>query len=150
MNPNLQMLLNRLEHLRPAGENQWRAKCPVHQGQNKATLSIKACSDGRILLHCHAHQCPPLEILKVCGLELSDIMPERLTHHATPTERRKWREAALHRDWDEARQIILASARVIWVAGSEITAGRPLNELDSKRLSRAMNELDQQGRMIHG
>jgi len=149
-NPSLQMLLNRLEHLRPAGKDQWRGKCPVHQGDNKATLSIKACSDGRILLHCHAHQCEPLEILKVCGMELSDIMPERLTHHATPQEKRKWREAAIHHDWEEARQIILASARVVWIAGAEIAAGRPLNELDSKRLNKAMKELDTQGRLIHG
>jgi len=138
-NPNLQMFLNRLEFVKPAGKDQWRAKCPVHQGQNKATLSIKACSDGRILLHCHAHQCEPLEILKVCGLEMTDIMPERI-NHATPAEKRKWRQAALHRDWEEARQIILASARVIWIAGAEITAGRPLNELDSKRLSRAIKK----------
>jgi len=147
---NLQMLLNRLEHLHPAGEDQWRAKCPVHGGENRSTLSIKACGDGRILLRCHAHQCPPLEILQVCGMELSDIMPERITHHATPQEKQKWREAALHRDWEEARQIILTAARVIWIAGAEVEAGRPLNELDSKRLNRAMDELDTQGRMIHG
>jgi len=81
---------------------------------------------------------------------MTDLFPERITHNATPQEKRKWRQAATMRDWEEARRIILDSARVIWIAGAEIEAGRPLNELDSKRLSRAMNELDVQGRVIHG
>jgi len=53
-NPNLQMLLNRLEHLRPAGKDQWRGKCPVHGGDAKNSLGIKLCEDGKILLRCHA------------------------------------------------------------------------------------------------
>ena len=85
-NPNLQMLLNRLEFIRPTGEERWKGKCPVHGGDNRSTLSIKSCSDGRILLHCFAHQCPPIEILQVCGLEMTHIMPGRLTIPAAAIE----------------------------------------------------------------
>ena len=148
-NPNLQMLLSRLEHLRPAGKDQWRSKCPFHQGDNKATLSIKACSDGRILLHCHAHQCPPLEILKVCGLELQDIMPERITHHATPAEKKIWREAATMRDWEKARSKIQHEARVVWVAAKQIIDGKPLNDVDDKRLDEALESIVQAGRALN-
>lgn len=89
-NPYLEMLLNRLEHVRPAG-NSYRARCPVHQGKSRDSLKITSCDDGRILIHCHSQACPPLEILKVCGLDMTDIMPERLTHNAIPAELRKRR-----------------------------------------------------------
>jgi len=148
-NPNLQMLLNRVEFLRPAGEDRWKGKCPVHGGDNRGTLSIKSCGDGRILLHCHAHQCPPLEILKVCGLEITNIMPERITHNATPAEKRKWREAATMRDWEKARSTIQHEARVVWVAGKQIKDGKSLNDVDDKRLDEAMEQITIQGRKLN-
>jgi hypothetical protein len=144
------MFLNRLEFVKPAGKDQWRGKCPVHQGDNKATLSIKACSDGRILLHCHAHQCEPLEILKVCGLEMTDIMPERITHHASPQEKRKWRQAATMRDWEKARVKIQHEARVVWVAGKQIQDGKPLNDVDDARLDEALDRITHAGRAFSG
>jgi len=150
VNPGLHTLLDRLEYVRSAGKDQWRAKCPVHQGDNKSTLSIKYCDDGMILIHCHAHQCFPAEILQVCGLEMTDIMPERLTHHASPQQQQKWREAATHQDWKEAANIIGAEAYVVWVAGAELLAGRPLNQQDSRRLDKAIKVLDTQRRLLNG
>jgi hypothetical protein len=144
------MLLNRLEHVRPAGKEQWRAKCPAHGGDNKGTLSIALAGDDRVLLHCHAHQCPPLDILQVCGLDWQDVMPERLSHNLTPKRRKKWCVNANLRDVAEIRKIVLKSAQVIWIAGAEITSGKPLNKLDSKRLDKAMKELDTQGRVLNG
>jgi len=98
----LQVLLNRIEYIRPCGDGKWRGKCPVHDGENRGTLSIRECSDGRILLHCHAHQCPPAEILQVCGLEFQDIMPKWIDHLSAPQRSRKWHQDATHRDWQEA------------------------------------------------
>ena len=80
-NPNLALLLNRLKHVRPAGDS-FRARCPVHQGKFRNSLKITPLGDGRILIHCHDHHCSPLEILMVCGLEMTDIIPERLSHNA--------------------------------------------------------------------
>jgi hypothetical protein len=150
MNPGLHILLGRLEYVRPAGTDRWKAKCPVHGGQNKGTLSVKSCSDGMVLLHCHAQECPPLDIVKVCGLGMADIMPERLTHHASPQEKQKWREAATHQDWKEAANVIGAEAYVVWVAGAELLAGRPLNQQDSCRLDKALKELETQRRLLSG
>ena len=144
------MLLDRLEHVRPAGDGKWRAKCPVHGGENRGSLTIRECDDGRILVHCHAQECAALEIVKVCGLEMADIMPERLKHNATPQERRKWREAALHQDWKEAANIVGTEARVVWVAGAELAAGRALNDADQQRLNQAVNTIDQQRKLLNG
>ena len=103
-NPNLDLLLNRLEHVRPAGDS-FRARCPVHQGNSRDSLIITPCDDGRILLQCHTYQCPPLEILMVCGLGLSDVIPERITHHIAPSERLKQEVAALKSDQRSKRVI---------------------------------------------
>ena len=148
-NPNLQMLLNRLEHVRPAG-NSYRARCPVHQGKSRDSLKITPCDDGRILIFCFSQECPPLEILSVCGLKLTDIMPERLTHHATPAERKKWRQRATMRDWEKARSDIQHEARVIWVAGKQIIDGKPLNDIDDQRLDEALEQIVQAGRALNG
>lgn len=148
MNPRLQMLLNRVEYLRTAGEDRWRCKCPVHGGNTRDSLSIKFCEDGRVLIHCFAG-CEPLEILKVCGLEMIDIMPERITHNATPQEKRKWREAATMRDWQKARSSIQHEARVIWVAGKQIIDGKSLNDVDDKRLDQALEQIVQAGRALN-
>ena len=144
MNPRLQMLLNRLEYVRPTGDS-YRARCPVHQGKSKDSLKITPCEDGRILIFCFSAQCPPLEILQVCGMELQNIMPERLTHNATPQEKQKWREAAIMSDWQEAHNTIQQEARVVWVAGKQIKDGKPLNDVDDKRLDEALERISIQG-----
>lgn len=143
------MLLNRMEYLRPSGEHRWRCRCPVHGGNDRGSLSIKYCDDGRILIHCFAG-CEPLEILRVCGLEMTDIMPERITHHATPTEKKKWRQAATMSAWEKARKCIQYEARIIWVAGKQIIDGKPLNQVDDARLDEAVERIVQAGRALNG
>ena len=145
--PNL--LLNRLQNVKRTGDQQWRACCPVHESKSRSSLSIRQVEDGRLLIHCHGG-CEPLEILKVCGLEMTDLMPERITHNATPQEKRKWREAATMRDWQKARSSIQHEARVVWVAGKQIQDGKPLNHADDARLDEAVENIVQAGRALNG
>ena len=147
-NPNVEILLNRLQNVKRTGDQQWRACCPVHESKGRSSLAIRQVEDGRLLIHCHGG-CEPLEILKVCGLEMVDLMPERLTHNATPAEKRKWREAATMRDWEKARSNIQHEARVIWVAGKQIKDGKPLNDVDDKRLDEALEQITIQGRKLN-
>ena len=147
-NPYLEMLLNRLEHVRPAGDS-FRARCPVHQGNSKDSLIITPCDDGRILIYCFSQECLPLEIVNVCGLEMTDLFPERITHNATPVEKRKWREAATMRDWQKALSSIQHEARVVWVAGKQIIDGKPLNDIDDARLDEALEQIVQAGRVLN-
>ena len=147
-NPNLPLLLNRLEYVRRTG-NSFRARCPVHQGKSRDSLKITPCEDGRILVYCFSQECSPLEILKVCGLEISDIMPVRIIHNATPAEKRKWREGATMRDWERARSTIQNEARVVLVAGKQIRDGTPLNDDDDKRLDEALCRITHAGRVLN-
>ena len=143
------LLLNRLQNVKRTGDQQWRASCPVHKSRSRSSLAIRQVEDGRLLMHCFGG-CESLEILKVCGLKMTDLMPERITHHATPAEKKKWREAATMRDWKEARKTIQHEARVVWVAGKQIQDGKPLNDADDNRLDQALERIVQAGRALNG
>ena len=68
--PQVEVLLGRLEGVRPAGPNSWMARCPAHPDRNPS-LSI-ALRDGRVLLHCFAG-CPPEAVLQAVGLTWKDL-----------------------------------------------------------------------------
>jgi putative DNA primase/helicase len=55
----------------------WMARCPAHDDR-RASLSIGAGHDGRVLLHCHA-RCTADAICAAAGLELRDLFPETVT-----------------------------------------------------------------------
>lgn len=50
--------------------------CPAHD-DSSASLSIKICEDGRVLIHCFAG-CDIQNILGAVGLTLDDIVPQRI------------------------------------------------------------------------
>ena len=145
----LQTLLNRLEHVRKHGEG-YRAKCPCHGGTNKSSLSVCEKEDGRILLYCHSSECPAIDILESIGLKFSDIMPERLNHRATPEQRRKWKQDAIHRDWAEFVTDLVHESRIVWVAGRQMRNTEPLNDNDNDRLDLAMVRMQRIGEYFNG
>lgn len=144
----LATLLDNLEFVQEKTADRYRAKCPVHGGDSHDSLGIKECEDGTILIYCYAHECPPAEILQACGMNMTDLYPERLTHTATPQERLRWRQDAQHRDWMKVAKVILQEARIVWVAGNDIRDGKPLNDEDSNRLQLALERLEIEGRKL--
>lgn len=77
---DVEALLGRLEAVRPNGEGRWMGRCPAH-GDKRASLSVRAGDDGRILLHCFAG-CEFTEIVAAL-----DLRPEQLF----PPSDRPWR-----------------------------------------------------------
>lgn len=72
-------LLPRLEKVRAAGKNKWRACCPAHGGRHQ-NLSVAVGDDGEtLLMRCFSHGCGAAEIVAAVGLELTDLFPEKLT-----------------------------------------------------------------------
>jgi putative DNA primase/helicase len=67
---NVEVLLDRLEGVRPAGPNSWVARCPAHDDRDPS-LSV-ALKDGRVLVHCFAG-CAPDEVLGAVGLTWKDL-----------------------------------------------------------------------------
>lgn len=85
---SVEALLSRLEGVQGNGPS-YRAICPSHNSKNKTrSLSIKDCDDGRVLVKCFAG-CAVEAVVGVLGLDLSDLMPERIGE-SLPKVRKPW------------------------------------------------------------
>ena len=69
-------LVSRLDNAKHGGNGQWRAKCPVHQGENSKgrTLSVKETETGSVLINCFAG-CSVDAVVRQLGLCLNDLFP---------------------------------------------------------------------------
>jgi len=139
-NPQADILLNRLEHVVQYGQG-WRARCPAHDGKSRSSLSVAAGDDGRILIHCFGG-CDVLTILNVCGLEMGDLFPKRITHYTPPAERRRLRELARQSQWKAALPSLTTEGLVVQMAAVKIGKGEPLNKADDKRLQLAIERIE--------
>lgn len=131
----LELFLTRLEQTtghapRRSGEG-WQAHCPAHDDQ-RASLSIRSGTAGRVLVCCHAG-CPPEAICRALELDLSALMPETLMPEtrkpkADPAARNFHRDVAtrrpeLHRLPNERANGALAAA------SSSAPNARPVGQL---------------------
>jgi hypothetical protein len=83
------------------------------------------------------------------GLDTTALFPERITHNALPAEQIKWRREAMHRDWVMQADILLTESRVLWLAASEIVAGRSLNKSDFLRVKQSMQSIEAAGKVLN-
>jgi hypothetical protein len=82
MNDPLRTLWGALEagEYRPRGKAyDFRARCPVHGGDNPQSLHVSIGADGRAVLYCFARQCPAEEICAALRLSVADLFPDG--HH---------------------------------------------------------------------
>jgi putative DNA primase/helicase len=105
----VEVLLGRLEGVRPQGPNSWTARCPAHPDRNPS-LSV-ALRDGRVLIHCFAG-CAPEAVLEAVGLTWKDLRggewawrppvlrPSRPRQPEAPSPENRARWEAL---WERAR-----------------------------------------------
>lgn len=146
--PPAELLLSRLEHAKAYGEG-WRAKCPAHSGQSNASLSIAIGDDGRALIHCFGG-CAAIDVMHAVGLELSDLFPERITHTTTPAERRRLRELARQSQWKAALASLAFESQVVLAAADQVGAGENLNCEDAKRLTVAVDRIQEARKVLCG
>lgn len=69
----LDKVLTRLDKVKSAGIDKWKACCPAHDDKHPS-LAISETSGGVILLKCWAG-CTTKEIVSAIGLELRDLFP---------------------------------------------------------------------------
>jgi len=69
----LENLLSRLDKVKSAGVNKWKACCPAHDDKSPS-LAISETSDGTVLLRCWTG-CTAKQIVTAMGLELRDLFP---------------------------------------------------------------------------
>jgi len=75
--PNLadpDIVLTKLQGVKRAGKDKWRAKCPAHDDR-VASLSV-AVADDKILIHCHAG-CSTEAVVEALGMSMSDLFLDR-------------------------------------------------------------------------
>lgn len=86
MSAPIDTLLSRLHGVKRSRKNSWMSRCPAHNGDGRS-LAITHAEDGRILIHCFAHECEATDILAAVGMSISDLFPERLPGHRYPPMR---------------------------------------------------------------
>lgn len=72
MNAPTQRVLNLLESVSSAGDNQWMARCPAHDDRN-ASLAVSIGDKGQTLIHCHAGCNTNNEVLPALGLKWEEL-----------------------------------------------------------------------------
>jgi 5S rRNA maturation endonuclease (ribonuclease M5) len=61
-------------------KDEWRARCPNHQGKSATSFSLSPAND-RVLIHCHG-ACSPQDVVHALGLTMADLF---LTPSLTPS-----------------------------------------------------------------
>jgi hypothetical protein len=119
------VLLSRLDGVRPTGAGRWIARCPAH-GDKSPSLSVREIDDNRVLLHCFGG-CSVEEVLSAIGMTFDDLFPEKALDHHGPRERRPFPAA------DVLRCLAFES---LVIASSAVTLldGRSFSEADRARL----------------
>lgn len=126
-------LLSQLSNVKPRGQGQYMAKCPAHADRT-ASLSIKCCDDGRVLLHCFAG-CEPDDILGAVGLEFSHLFPEPLAHNLPPQRRQITASDALH--------MLGSEIACICIVASDLLEHREIDEATWKRFAKAVARVNE-------
>lgn len=118
-------ILARLEKVRSTGPLRWSACCPSHQDKTPS-LAVREMPDGRVLVHCFSG-CSALDIVGAIGLELSDLMPERLDHYIAPV-RKPWTDT-------DALRLLSLETKVVVLALADLAAGKAPSDSDIERLA---------------
>lgn len=129
---SIQTLLSRLDKVKSNGKNRWACACPSHDDKSPS-MHIKLEDDGKILINCKAG-CDINDIVGAIGMELSDLMPEKPTHH-----RQKPRQQVIYAT--EALELIRFEAQIIMACAYAMRKGN-LNQVDLERAEKAMQTIN--------
>lgn len=80
----LQNVLSRLDKVKTAGSNKWKACCPAHNDRSPS-LAITETSDGTVLLKCWAG-CSAQLVVEAIGLELRHLFPSSQRERSGPSK----------------------------------------------------------------
>jgi hypothetical protein len=140
----IERLLSRLSGTKQTGRGKWLACCPAHDDKH-ASLSVKECEDGRVLLHCWAG-CSTGEILDAMGLSMADLFiarPRELSRFGLRKNKDGSVAVAYRERAFSAMDVLRAlsfEAMVVYVAATRVTGGC-LTEAGRLRLLLATSRL---------
>ena len=136
------VLLLRLEGVKPTGRARWLAKCPSHADRTPS-LAIRELDDGRVLVHCFAG-CATEEILSAVGLAFDNLFPPRppKVEGARP-ERRSWIPS-------DAFAIARFEIAVVFLIACDMHKGKAISDQDYQRLLTACSRLEHIAEVAYG
>ena len=85
---SVEAILMRLDGVKACGKSKWVALCPVH-GDRTASMGIKECSDGTVLMNCFGCGATGTEIVESLGLSVSELFPPDSSRPAGPNREQK-------------------------------------------------------------
>ena len=68
--------LDRLEKVKPNGNNKWMACCPVH-GDKTPSLGIKQVEDGSYIMNCFGCGANGVDVFRALGLDYSELFGDQ-------------------------------------------------------------------------
>lgn len=119
-----EQLLSRLDSVKCTAPDRWLARCPAHDDRHPS-LSIRECSDGKVLLKCWAG-CAVHEIVAAIGLRIDDLFPARPTQLGK-RERRPFPAS-------DVLRALAHEGTIVAVAASRLGNGHPLTDQDRGRV----------------
>lgn len=128
-------LLSRLNGVKQVGPGRWLAKAPTRQ-ERTASLSIRECDDGRVLLHDFGGDSTE-SVLDAVGLTVRDLFPPR----DPPLEGFRPRRGVPEH---QARDLIRLAAReagIVAIVIQDILSGNGTSVDDCQRALRAAETL---------
>jgi hypothetical protein len=96
--------------------------------------------DGRVLVHCFSG-CSALDIVGAVGLDLSDLMPERIDHYVAPV-RKPWTDT-------DALRLLSLESKVVVLALSDLASGKVPSDADIERLAIAAGNITRALEPVH-
>jgi hypothetical protein len=85
---SVEAILMMLDGVKANGNSKWVALCPVH-GDRTASMGVKECPDGTVLMNCFSCGATGLEIVESLGLSVSELFPPDSSRPTGPTREQK-------------------------------------------------------------
>lgn len=130
-----ELLLDKLQGVKPTGLGKWKALCPVHE-EKTPSLSIYELDDGRVLLHCFGCGAGAAEIIKAAGLKPDDVFPPR------PFDEKGYSEVRQRIDMGQAILALRDEASFIQASSYWVNAGRAFTTGYQEKLDGSSGRID--------
>ena len=138
---SVENLISRLSKVRKMGPDRWMACCPAHQDKSPS-LSIRECSDGRVLIHCWTG-CSVESILDAVGLDFDELFPERLEQNHLPRIKTPFSPR-------EVLAAMLPEIATIALIGRQMMSGIPNDEKTQQALITAVSRISSAQSYVEG
>jgi hypothetical protein len=121
-------ILARLEKVRSAGQDKWRAVCPVHGGKHR-NLMISERPDRSVGVHCFVCSATGVDLMETLGMPVSEIFSPD-SNYVRPVVTRQMTQERLEDDL------------VLSIAENDKANGRKLSLEDKKRVRLARHRIN--------